>query len=214
MTFREGAEIVLRKVAGGDIPNDFPIKEEEVVLIMQNLIPLLLKKDYINTYNIEKRLTDSTLFTTFIADVYQSNIRSESYAVLPSAPNFLFGTAIPQVTWAEDRFSGYTYIDSGQLANIHSVGLLSEVSGGVFTYEHVSGCDTEHRLVFFNIDDCVKQVRVRMVQSLSFENADLDAQIPIKTDLMYELLDEAYRWFVPQSTTPEDKTMDNRKDKI
>ena len=30
MTYNQAAEIVLRKLASGDIPDDFPVKEEEV----------------------------------------------------------------------------------------------------------------------------------------------------------------------------------------
>lgn len=215
MTFREGAETVLRKIAGGDIPNDFPIKEEEVFLIMQQILPVLLKNDYIKTYSIEKRITDASLFTTFTTDVYKdANKGNEAYVVLPSAPNFLLGTTVPQVSWVGDRFATFTYIDAGQLSDLHHTGVLGELGGNIFTYEHVSDCDDEHRLVFFNMEDCQKEVRIRMIQSISMANFDVDAKIPVKKELAYELLDETYKWFVPQSREIEDKSMDNRKDRI
>lgn len=214
MTFKQGSEIVLRKMAGGDVPNDFPVKEEEVYIVMQQIMPLIVKNDYFKTYTIEKRITDTTFFTTFTAQIQKPEHSKESYVVLPSAPNFLFGTTPPQVTWTADRFSAFVYVDAGQLHDLKQVGVIGELEGSIFTYEYVSDCDNEHRLVFFGIEDCQEEVRIRMIQSISMDNFDADSTIPIKKDLAYELLDETYKWFTGQGRETEDKITDNRKDRI
>ena len=46
MTYNQAAEIVLRKLASGDIPDDFPVKDEEVFFVLNMVAPLLIKKDF------------------------------------------------------------------------------------------------------------------------------------------------------------------------
>ena len=38
MTYNQAAEIVLRKLASGDIPDDFPVKDEEVIMSSVKII--------------------------------------------------------------------------------------------------------------------------------------------------------------------------------
>ena len=47
MTYNQAAEIVLRKLASGDIPDDFPVKDEEVFFVLNMVAPLLIKKDFL-----------------------------------------------------------------------------------------------------------------------------------------------------------------------
>ena len=64
MTYQQAAEIILRKLASGDIPDDFPVKEEEVYFIMNSLAPLLIKKDFFETFNLDRTTVDPTIYTT------------------------------------------------------------------------------------------------------------------------------------------------------
>jgi len=211
MTYRQAAEILLRKKAGGDIPDDFPVKEEEVFFIMSQIAPLLIKKDFFETFNLDKSTIDPTVFTTITSKVYKSDAGGESYVVLPNAPLMLLGNMIPQVSYIEDRFVTFTYIDASRLNNYKELGILNELDGFAYTYEYVQDCDTEHRLVFFNLEDCVKKLRIRLVQFIDFENFNPDTQIPIKPELTYLLIDEAYKFFFAPDGAQEDKIMDNRK---
>jgi hypothetical protein len=212
MTYREAAEIVRRKLAGGDISTDFPVQEEEVYFVMQQLVPVLIQNDYIKLYRLQKSVTDATIFTTITANVF--NGAKESYLVLPSAPLFLNGTVLPKVTYIEDRFTSFVYVDAGQLDAYKSVGVLGEISGILFTYEYVEGCTNSHRLVFFNLDDCVKELRVRLVQSVGMDNFNPDKKITIKPELNSMLLEETYKWFLSETKEPEDRVMDGKKDKV
>ena len=214
MTYKNGAEIILRKLAGGDIPDGFPITEEEVYFIMSQIAPLLIKKDFFETFNLDKSSVDPTIFTTILSKVFKSDSKNEWYAVLPNAPLMLLGSMIPSVSYEKDRFTTFQYVDAARLNNFHDLNVLTEMEGNIFTYEYVQGCDTEHRLIFFNLDDCVKQLRVRLVQNVDFENFDANANIPIKPELAFQLLDECYKWFVPQDMANEDKVMDNRNNNV
>lgn len=211
MTYKEAAEIVRRKIAGGDISSDLSIQEEEVYFILQQLVPVLIQNDYIKLYQLQKSVTDATVFTTITAKVVKGN--KESYLVLPNAPMFLNDTVLPKVSYTKDRFVNFVYVDSGQLETYTRINVLSEITGNVFTYEYVEGCTNGHRLVFFNLDDCVEELRVRLVQSVSPVDFNPDNKIAIKPELNYLLLEEAYKWFVPTSKTTEDKAMDGRNDK-
>lgn len=208
MTYNQAAEIILRKLAGGDIPDDFPIKEEEVFFIMNQLAPLLIKKDFFETFNLDRNAIDPTVFTTITSKVYKD--KNEYYLVLPNAPLMLLGSMIPSVSYVNDRFVTFTYVDASKLNNYKDLNVLNELGGFVFTYEYVSGCETEHRLVFFNLENCVEDLRVRLVQNINFDNFDADSSIAIKPELRAMLLDQTYNWFVSQDTGSEDKINDNR----
>jgi len=138
----------------------------------------------------------------------------ESYLVLPNAPMFLNGTVLPKVSYVKDRFVTFVYVDSGQIEAFNRVNVLGELTGNLFTYEYVEGCTNGHRLVFFNLDDCVNELRVRLVQSVSLHNFNPNNKITIKPELNYLLLEEAYKWFVPEAKTTEDKVIDGRNDKV
>lgn len=74
---------------------------------------------------------------------------------------------IPQVSYVKDRFVNFTYVD-GKLNNFNNAKVLNEMAGYVFTYEFVAECDTEHRLVFFDLEDCVESLKIRLVQERKF----------------------------------------------
>jgi len=210
MTYQQAAEIVLRKLAGGDIPDDFSIKEEEVFFIMNSLAPLLIKKDFFETFNLDRTSVNPTIYTTIVSSIYKSETPGEFYVVLPNAPLMLLGSMIPQVSYVKDRFVTFTYIDSGKLNNYKSANILNEIDGFVFTYEFVENCDTEHRLVFFDLEDCVEKLRIRLVQNINFSNFNPSASIAIKPELEILLLDQTYNWFIAQDAGDEDKINDNR----
>lgn len=212
MTFREGAEIVRRKLAGGDISVDFSVENEEVYFIFQQLVPVLINNDYLKLIALEKRVTDATLFTTITSKVYDGD-GNEKYVVLPSAPLLLNATIFPKVTYIKDRFYQFNYIDDAQLQTFNDIGVLSELQGTIFTYEHIDECVNEHRLVFFDLDDCVDELRIRLVQSLS-NVFNPDSEIPIKPELNYLLLDGAYNWFTAEVSTVKDMVMDGKNDKV
>lgn len=212
MTYKEAAEIVRRKIAGGDISSDLSIQEEEVYFILQQLVPVLIQNDYIKLYQLQKSVTDATVFTTITAKVVKGD--KESYLVLPNAPMFLNGTVLPKVSYVKDRFVTFVYVDSWQIEAFNRVNVLGELTGNLFTYEYVEGCTNGHRLVFFNLDDCVNELRVRLVQSVSLHNFNPNNKITIKPELNYLLLEEAYKWFVPEAKTTEDKVIDGRNDKV
>ena len=210
MTYQQAAEIILRKLASGDIPDDFPIKEEEVYFIMNSLAPLLIKKDFFETFNLDRTTVDPTIYTTITSKVYKSETPGEFYVVLPNAPLMLLGSMIPQVSYVKDRFLTFSYIDSGKLNNFKSTNVLSEMQGYIFTYEFVSDCDTEHRLVFFDLEDCVENLRIRLVQNVNFSNFNPSSSIAIKPELEMLLLDQTYNWFLAQDAGDEDKVNDNK----
>lgn len=215
MTYNQGAEIIRRKLAGGDITDDFPIKEEEVFFVMQQLAPLLIKRDFFETYNLEKALNDPTTYTTIIATLKTTDNKKEKYVVLPNAPLIILGNMIPQVSYIKDRFVDFNYIDVSQLKSYNDLGITNEMKGILYFYEYVEECEKEHRLVFLNIEDeCIDKLKIRLVQNISFDSFDKDSTIPIKPELGYLLLDETYKWFVPQDMSNEDKVMDNRNNNV
>lgn len=214
MTYKEASEIILRKLVGGDIPDDFPIKEEEIFFIMSQIAPLIIKKDFFETFNLDRSAIDPTIFTTITSKVYKNTASDEFYIVLPNAPLMLLSSMIPQVSYINDRFVTFTYVDASKLNNYKDVNVLGELGGHVFTYEFVENCDSEHRLVFFDLENCVDNLRIRLVQNIDFKNFNPDSSIPIKPELTYLLIDETYKWFVPQDMAVEDKIMDNRNNNI
>ena len=63
MTYNQAAEIVLRKLAS-DIPDDFPVKDEEVFFVLNMVAPLLIKKEFFETFNLGRTAVDPTIYTT------------------------------------------------------------------------------------------------------------------------------------------------------
>lgn len=210
MTYKQGAEIVLRKLAGGDIPDEFPVKEEEVYLIISQIAPLLMRRDFFETFNLDKSSIDPTLFTTITAKVYKGEGRGESYVILPSAPVIMLGSMVPSVSYTKDRFVSFNYVDVDRLERLMSSGVLGEFNGYYFTYEYIQDCENEHRLVFFNLEDCVDKLKVRLVQGITIDDIDANAHIPLKSELVYMLLDECYKWFAGQDAAAEDKVNDDK----
>ena len=47
MTYREIAEPIQRNLAGGDVSQDFPIELEEIYIRINQLIPFLIRKDFL-----------------------------------------------------------------------------------------------------------------------------------------------------------------------
>jgi len=210
MTYNQATEIVLRKLASGDIPDDFPVKEEEVFFVLNMVAPLLIKKDFFETFNLDRTAVDPTIYTTITTKVFKSDSVGEFYAVLPNAPLILLGSMIPQVSYTKDRFVDFTYVDSGKLNNFKNAKVLNEIGGYIFTYEFVAGCDTEHRLVFFDLEDCVETLKIRLVQNVNFSNFNPNSSIAIKPELEMQLIDQTYNWFLAQDGGEEDKIIDNR----
>lgn len=73
MKYIEAIELVLRKLAGGDVTDNYQIKEEEVFMVMKSILPLLIRKDYIESYQLTLNAIDANLITTIICNVYRDD---------------------------------------------------------------------------------------------------------------------------------------------
>lgn len=208
MKFKEVAEIVLRNLAGGDVSQDFHIKEEEVYVRMAQMIPFLMRKDFYETYQIDGGDFNTINYTTFAANLYKSDTDNESYLILPSAPLIIHGRGTPELSYLKDRSASFTYIDIAQYRNYISSGILNELDGIVFFYEFCD-CSKEHRLVLVGADDCMEKVRVRMVQSGDY---DMDAEVPIH--IVEPLVQGLRAWYNFQEKDNNDKVNDDVNNKV
>ena len=161
MKYIEAIELVLRKLAGGDVTDNYQIKEEEVFMVMKSILPLLIRKDYIESYQLTLNAIDANLITTIICNVYRDDNVKEGYVILPNPPMLLMGASIPKVEYIKDRFVDFIYIDVNKVSSYKSLGILNEIDATIFTYERIQNCgdsNTEDRLIFFNLEDCVERL--------------------------------------------------------
>ena len=214
MTFRNGAELIRRGIAGGDIPSDFSIEEEDVLLRMQSLVPILIRKDFFESVMLEDWQMDATFFVSYKTEVVKED--GQYFAVLPSAPVFMYGKSNPEVFYTKDNTTRFTYIDQKKLRTFKNVSITKEISGVIFHYEHDNDdCNgMEHRLIFENIEAeaAGKQVKVRMICGSQMTDFDADTEIPPMIE--DTLLKETRAWFVPQDARQADKVVNDRNDKV
>lgn len=209
MTYRQISEIVLRQLAGGDITQDFQIKQEEIYIRISQIIPFLIRKDYYESYQINpNKEIDVSVYSTFTACVF--SLSNEKYVHLPCQPFMIDGRGAPQVSYIEDRATPISYIDSTLYRMYLNNGVLNEV-GAIAFYEY-DDYDKEHRLFLHGISDDTKKVKIRMI--LNCEVDDIDSDIPLQAHLIDELLQRLYQWYNVQDKETVDSVINNKNDKL
>ncbi len=201
MKYGEIAELLLRNEAGGDVSQDFSIKEDEVFARISAMLPFYIRKDFYETYALEAGGLDTTLYTTFTANVVTKN--GQSYLILPSAPFIIHGRGIPQLYYTNDIETQFTFVDLGQYRMYKSIGVTNEVKSIIYYYE--LECD-EHRLVFVDDVSEIDKLKVRMIQGIGKYNRE--SSVP--EHLVEPIMQALRAWYSPQANEQNDMVNDGK----
>lgn len=215
MTWKQLAEVVLRPIAGGDISTDFPFKYEDVWARAQAMLPFLMKKDFYESYKIEPGTGIDASFFTTVKAVVEKRSSIEKYINLPGAPAMLHRRGTPLVFYPEDRSVKFTYIDAAQYAAFNDLGVLKELSGPVMFLENREGDvagKNEAQLVIIGLEDGVKSLMVRYVQSVSLDEINPDGDIPAPGHVIEEMIRDLSQVFAIADREAEDQVVDGRND--
>lgn len=116
MTFRQMAFLVLRNLAGGDIPTDFNIDEREVILYLKQMYGDYLKSIYFENIKIEgEHQIGGQFLYVFTAQVKNDSVRQESYIDLEKQyVDLPFGRGVHEVAPIRGDYNTYIPMGNGQ----------------------------------------------------------------------------------------------------
>ncbi|MCB0744892.1 MAG: hypothetical protein KDC67_13370 [Ignavibacteriae bacterium] len=212
-TYREMAEIVRRRLAGGDISADFSIEPEEIYVRIAQISPYLLRGDFWENYRMDPANTmDATYYTTITSKPIHDKELDEYYVVLPGKPVMISGRGAPQVWYPHDRTWPFYYMEGGQGEMLAAAGITLEVGNSTnFWLETVSeDCLDSVRLYFDKLEDCLKLLKVKLVQIADINCINPDAPIGLPGHLEEPLILSLVNWFTEQDQTIEDSVPDNK----
>jgi hypothetical protein len=199
------AEQVLRTLAGGDVPPNFPIKRADIYLVM----------DQAYNYICEKNLNQfGDIFTDEYASVYVRDIetttaRNLKYITLPGQfVTLRDGRGIRQISPIDDDYNVFIPIRGGS-NGIYNGLEASPVEGFPYYWvENGSYLGSNNPVVYFkNVAPTVTQVLLKMITSVSSLGDTDTIQMPASAEpeylaLIIELLGK-------QKQIPKDSINDN-----
>ena len=208
-TWRQAAEQVRRKLAGGDPPSDFPVEVPEVYAALAMYLPFVMKREFYQSYQIGEKYLDAGYYAT-IRDVPVYEKDNRKYSVLPGKPVIIHGRGRPQVQYIGTPDVQITYKEPGEIALVNGSMVGQVFPNARVWYEQITeDCDNTHQLLYQNLPACVSKVDVRYILMPDLDAINPDAPIAISAHLFAELVEVTTNHFGPQAGIPQDTKNDN-----
>lgn len=204
MTLRAYCELILRRLANGDVSDDFPIKIEEVVQWVGQGVAMAAMKNYTDNANIDVEYVSDSFYTTY-----------KNLSLTKDSQTGFFNTTVPAAPYGIPK--GYDV--SG--VNIEGDGMLSNglVRVNIQQLDYYLKLSLPPKAIFYWFEGSVLnlfstwaildgiKVRVRMASG----GVSLDSELNIPADYMGYVSEFVFGKLMPTLNIPQDNVNDGNK---
>lgn len=206
MTRRAYCELILRRLANGDVSDDFPIKIEEVSQWIEQGVAVAAMKNYTDNANIEIEYVSDSFYTTF-----------KNLSLTKDSETGFFNTTVPAAPYGIPK--GYDVAS----VNIEGQGILSNglIRVNIQQLDYYLKLSLPPKAIFYWFEGKVLnlfstwaildgfKVRVRMASG--GDSTDLSAELNIPSDYMGFVSDFVFQKLMPTLNIQQDNVNDGNK---